>query len=240
MLSKMKTCGDYREALIDAAAGRTEPSRELRSHLDDCSSCRFAFTEESQLFAAIDTGLRASANAEVPPSLLPRVRAQLNERRVPRFSWVPAVAVLSASVLTLAIFFVRSAGRDPAEQSPEVNSIARSVPPSATRPVPSAAAPFEMAELPVRHRPLRAARSAPGVSSEEVAVLIPTGQKRGMDALLLSVQHGKVDGNVLLAEKPEQPLEELQVVPLDVSPIEVKPLADVSVGSASENSKTER
>lgn len=239
MPPKMKTCGDYRQALIDAAAEGAEPSRELRSHLDACGSCLSVFSEEWQLFAAIDSGLRVSANAEVPTSLLPRVRAQLNEQRVSRFSWLRAVAVLSASVLALSIVFVRSAGRRPAGTNQEANSIARSVPPGAIQPGPSAAVPSEMAAPPMRHGSPRPARNAPRARSEEVSVLIPAGQKRAMDALLFSVQHGKVDGNVLLAEKPEKALEELQVVPLDVSPIEVKPLSDVSAESASQNEKTE-
>ena len=79
-------CENYREALTEAAAADAVPSGELRSHLDACASCRVAFTEEQQLFAAIDTGVRASANAEVPASLLPRVRVQLNEQSVPERS----------------------------------------------------------------------------------------------------------------------------------------------------------
>src|SRR5277367_1821229 len=70
-------CENYREALTEAAAADAVPSGELRSHLDACASCRTAFTEEQQLFAAIDTGLRASANSDVPATFLPRVRANL-------------------------------------------------------------------------------------------------------------------------------------------------------------------
>ena len=62
-------------------------------------------------------------------------------------------------------------------------------------------------------------------------MLIPAGQKQAIDAFLARVQQGKVEANVLLAEKPKGSLEELQVSPLDISPIEVKPLANVSAES---------
>jgi hypothetical protein len=237
----MKTCGDYREVLIDAAAGGAEPSRELRSHLDACGSCRAAFTEEVQLFAAIDAGVRVSANAEVPASLLPRVRVQLPEQVVPRHSWVPVGAALAAAVvLVTVIVFARGFGSGPHGADREVNSAASDVP----RPLIQAAPPgivlVERATRTARHEPSRPTRKAVIARAEELTVLIPIGQKRAIDALLLGVQHGKVDGGVLLAEKPEKTLEELQVVPLDVSPIEVKPLADVSAEPASQNEKTER
>jgi hypothetical protein len=59
-----------------------------------------------------------------------------------------------------------------------------------------------------------------------------------MEVLLARVRQGKVDGEVLLAEKSETTLEELQVSPIDIPPIEMKPLVDVSPESASPHEKT--
>jgi hypothetical protein len=61
-----------------------------------------------------------------------------------------------------------------------------------------------------------------------------------MEALLASIQAGKVDGEVLLAEKPEKSLEELQVSPLDFSLIEVKPLGAAGTELPSQNEETNR
>ena len=71
-------CEHYKEALIEAAASGAEPHGDLRAHLDGCAGCRAAFEQEQALFASIDGGLRVTANADVPASLLPRVRARLH------------------------------------------------------------------------------------------------------------------------------------------------------------------
>ena len=225
-------CENYREALTEAAAADSAPSSELSSHLDGCASCRAAFAEERQLFAAVDAGLRASANAEVPASLLPRVRAKLNELAVPRRSWIPAfAAIAAAAAIVIGIVFVRGVGRRVPEQGPQMAAAARSVVPPETKTVPVAVPHVETSAPPSKgrlHRPLRIAPVAP---VEEVAVLIPAGQKQAIDALLTSVQLGEVKADVLLAERPDEPLQALEVSPLAISPIEVKPLADVGAES---------
>lgn len=240
MLSKMKTCQGYRAALVDtAAAGASdfEPSRELRSHLDACASCRAAFSEELQLFAAIDTGLRVTANAEVPASLLPRVRAQINEQRVPSRSWIPASVAMAAAVVLLAVIFVCVHGPAADEPIVQMNSSAPADLPVVMQPTPSTDASRKPTSIPAKNRSIRPVESTPPVESQEVAVLLPAGQKRAVEALLASLQRDEVNGQALLAEKTEKPLEELQVSPVEVSPIEVKPLADVSPEPAPQNEK---
>lgn len=233
------SCENYREALTEAAATNAALSGELHSHLDGCASCRAAFAEERQLFAAVDTGLRADANAEVPASLLPRVRAKLNERSVPRRSWIPAfAAIAAAAALVIGIVFVRGVGRGTAEQDPQVSEAAHGVVQPETKTVPAAVPHVETSAPPSKGKPHRPLRIGPVAPVEEVAVLIPAGQKQAIDALLASVQQGKVEANVLLAEKPKGTLEELQVSPLEILPIDMKPLADVSAESPSENGKT--
>jgi len=235
-------CENYREALTEAAVTKAAPSPELRSHLDGCAPCRIAFAEERQLFADVDTGLRASANAEVPASLLPRVRAKLNEPAVPRRSWIPAfAAIAAAAAIVIGIVFVRGTERGTAEQGPQMAAAARSVVPTETKTVPAAAPHVETSAPPSNDKPPRPVRIAPVAPVEEVTVLIPAGQKQAIDALLASVQQGKLETAVLLAEQSEKTPQDLQVVPLNISPIEMKPLADVSSESpASLNEKTRR
>jgi anti-sigma factor RsiW len=110
-------CEHYKDALVEAAATGAEPQGELRAHLAACTSCRSALAEEKSLFASIDAGLHATANAEVPPSLLPRVRAALEEVSGPKHAWLSnglALATAAAVILTLSISLVirhRSSGR---------------------------------------------------------------------------------------------------------------------------------
>jgi anti-sigma factor RsiW len=232
MPSKMKTCEDYRTALTDAAADVIQPPLELCSHLEACASCHATFVEEMQLFAAIDSGVRSAANAEVPASLLPRVRVQLNERPVPRRSWVPAFAAIAAvAALIVAIVFVHGIGRYTAEPTPQVSSASPSASSAEIRPDPPVVGVIEMMSPRAKNKTVRAAKTAPLVQAEEVAVLIPAGQKQAMDALLAGVRQGQVKADVLLAENSEETLEELQVSPIDISPIEMKPLGDIGTES---------
>lgn len=235
-------CEDYREALIEVAATDSAPSRELRLHLDACASCRAASFEELQLFAAIDAGFRTTANAEVPSSLLPRVRVQLNERPAPRRTWVPAGAVTAAAVALVAVIvFVRGFERDGGRTNPPVNSSAQSIPPTEIQPAPPVATSIETTRPPAKiklPRPAESLRVVGAAQVEASRVLVPAGQQRAMEVLLASVKQGKVDGEVLLAEKPEKTLEELQVSPIGISPIEMKPLEDVRPESAPQNEKT--
>jgi hypothetical protein len=233
-------CEIYREALRETVAAAAAPSSQLRLHLDVCASCRAAFDEESQLFAAIDSGLRVAANAEVPTSLLPRVKAKLNERAVPRFSWIPAFAVIAASAaIVIALIYVHGTGRGDAEHISPAKATVRVVAPRETSSVPLSANSFEKRAPSSKLKPPLAIESATQVPAEPVTVLVQAGQKQAIDALLLSLRHGQVKGEVLLAEKPDQPLRELEVPPLAIAPIELESLPDVSgqVESGSENSK---
>ena len=222
-------CENYREALTEAAAADSAPSSELRSHLDGCASCRAAFAEERQLFAVVDAGLRAKANAEMPASLLPRVRANLNELSVPRRSWIPAfAAIAAAAAIVIGIVFVRGVGRRVPEQGPQTAAAARSVVPSETISAPVAVPHVETSAPSSKHRSAQEVRTTTAVHVTDVAVVVPAGQKQAIDALLASVQHGEVMADVLRAEKPELPLPELEVSPLAISPLEMKPLVDMS------------
>jgi hypothetical protein len=232
-------CENYREALTEAAATDSASSRELRSHLDACASCRAAFAEEQQLFAAIDGGLHAKANVEVPASLLPRVRAQLSKRAVPQSSWVPAVAAIAtAAALVLVSAFVHEYRRDATRPDPPTNSVADNMAPSGMKAALPAIISSEPKKLYWNVRPTQSVKSVRVAEREDVAVLIPAGQKQAIAALLAGVRQGKIDGEVLPTEKPDEALRELRVSPLEISPIEVKPLADVSLQSPSEDEKT--
>jgi hypothetical protein len=101
-------CKPYKDALTEAAASGAHPQGELRAHLAGCADCRAALEQEQSLFDSIDNGLHVAANAEVPASLLPRLRARLDEESVPRRSWVSNWLVLaSAAALVVAFFTAR-------------------------------------------------------------------------------------------------------------------------------------
>jgi hypothetical protein len=99
-------CEPFQDALTEAAATGAEPQGDLRAHLKNCPACQAAFKQEQSLFAAIDSRVRVVANAEVPASLLPRVRARLDEMAVPKQAWSPKWFVLAGASAMLAFLFV--------------------------------------------------------------------------------------------------------------------------------------
>src|SRR5258708_36896946 len=70
-------CESYRQPLMDAAASGESLNRALATHVAGCQGCSAAFVEERALFAAIEDSLGVRSNAPAPPSLVPRVRAQI-------------------------------------------------------------------------------------------------------------------------------------------------------------------
>jgi hypothetical protein len=145
--------------------------------------------------------------------------------------------------LVAVIVFVRGFARDSVPTNPAVNSFAHNIPPAEIRSVPAVDPAVDATSSPAKIKPLGLTETPTAVEVaqvETVRVLIPAGQKRAMEALLASIQAGKVDGEVLLAEKPEKSLEELQVSPLDFSLIEVKPLGAAGTELPSQNEETNR
>ncbi len=131
-------CEPYQNALIEAAASGTAPQSKLRAHLAACAACRTVFAQEQSLFSSMDEGLRAAANAEVPASLLPRVRARLAEEAAPRRSWgFPSFVLAGAAVLVVTLLVARTA-RDTHIEQPPSNRASASITSSAARQQPQA------------------------------------------------------------------------------------------------------
>ncbi len=96
-------CEPYRQSLTEAACSGEVLPRELAAHLDGCNACSTAYAREQLLFAAIDRSLHVAANVDVPPSLVPRVRAQIETIPSKSFWGVPSIAFAAGS-LALLIF----------------------------------------------------------------------------------------------------------------------------------------
>jgi len=109
-----------------AGFGKALP-RRLEEHLAGCECCRAAFADEQALFRSIDGALEAAANAEIPGSLLPRVRMQVASdstkayRRVPVLAFVTGGLVIGAIMLSSSSLrpsaVSRSTGKEPAAPS---------------------------------------------------------------------------------------------------------------------------
>jgi len=116
-------CQHYKDALIEAAASGAAAQGDLRVHLDACAGCRAAFEQEQSLFASIDAGLRDTANADMPVSLLPRVRTRLDEESAPHRVWgTHWLALASAAVMIVAFFAARTVWRTNVTEKPVENA----------------------------------------------------------------------------------------------------------------------
>jgi hypothetical protein len=221
-------CENYREALTEAAATVSAPSRDLRSHLDACASCRAAFTEELQLFAAIDTGLRASANYDVPATFLPRVRASLENVSTSRSRLAPFLIFAAASAAIVLTVFVATRpphGIDGTQAKQNFSA------PPGEKPVTNVGRETSgtpaVAASSHSHRAMPRGNSVPAnsASSTQLEVLVPPeereafaqfigSQQRGSEVVVAVVAPARDDKDTLLSVKP------LQIAELEVAPLE--------------------
>jgi len=89
------------------AAGSAALSQDARMHQENCAKYRLFYEQEMNLFASLDAGLQNLVNQPVPTSLLPRLRAALEQTPVRRPLTLPA---WSLAALTVAMVAVLSLG----------------------------------------------------------------------------------------------------------------------------------
>jgi len=227
-------CENCREPLRDAAASGGEMTPQLRAHLDACDECRAALACERLLLAEIDEGLRAAANATLPPSLLPRVRAELalhpaRSRRVPAlWAWAPTVVLAS---LAVAIFVPRLVRNFRSDNSPviSVHSDPSSDSGEKIQPgAPPARVPSVYAE---RKRITSQARIL--ALAAEPKVLVPPGQETALAHYIALLQRQPVLAQSVSEDKSQKPLriEPLEIAELSSQPLAIEPLAPDAGGT---------
>ena len=116
-------CESYRQSLTDAACAGEALPRELAAHLDACNDCASTFASERALFASIDRSLHAVANPAVPPSLMPRVRAQIESTPTKTFWRLPAIAFATGGLALFAIGWAAFSAWRATIDSPRVKAV---------------------------------------------------------------------------------------------------------------------
>ncbi len=225
-------CEHYKEALTEAAASGAQSSGDLRVHLDGCAACRAAFEQEQALFASIDGGLQVVANAEVPASLLPRVRAGLDAEAALNRSWVINWLVLASAAAVIAAFFVAHyVGAPVVRQNPQSNYARKDASAPLILPAPEHTQTPERSaksdSLPFPHGFNSKNSRQHGVQSARNAfpeVLVPGDQE-----VLLAEYAGQWRAHkhplVLAQEFDATILAPLQVAPIQIDELDVKLLA---------------
>jgi hypothetical protein len=226
-------CEHYKDALIEAAAAGAAPTGELRMHLSECASCRAVLAEEQALFAAIDCGLQAAVNVEVPRGLLPQVRARLGEAVARRLGWLQPLVFASAGLaLVFAVFLMTrphptapeyTAKQDPVVVPPPTGRAAKANPED----VSSRGTPIAV----VRVRHSHAAQNSTNrhsPASSNLEVLVPPGTEA---AFLRSLPRLLKDFKV--SQQWQEQGKALEIKPLAIEEISSAPLSSDESDSGS-------
>jgi hypothetical protein len=220
-------CENYREALTEAAATGSAPSHQLRSHLDACASCRTAFSEELQLFAAIDTGVRSAANAKVPTSFLPRIGARLEDAPVAQRRWMPFLIFAAASaaiVLTVIIAWRPRRAVNSTQATPTFSAASRETPGTPARredSETSAVVATDGSQHILQRR--KSAATGPALSAQ-LEVVVPPEEREAFARFVASMREPNNDALTLVSSAPEKKDDPMSVAPLQIAVLEVRRL----------------
>ena len=230
-------CKHHKDALMEAAASGAEPQGELRAHLDFCVDCRAALEQEQALFASIDAGLHVAANAEAPASLLPRVRARLDEEIAPQRRWIQPLIFAAASVaLLFAVFlFARPHPTRPDNQAKQTPQIPASEPPTTNVHNPNSVPGTQIVSSNVNSSQTRGHSTLlRPVASSQPEVLVPPDEREALARFVLVLQARREA--VVALVTPAKPakdetasLELLQINGLEIKPLEEQQ-SEASVG----------
>jgi hypothetical protein len=226
-------CEHYQDALVEAAASGSEPQGELRAHLAACAACRIAFAQEQSLFSSMDEGLCSAANAEVPASLLPRVRARLADEPAPIRSWrFPALVLAGAAVMVMVFLIARTARRSNIEQTP-LNTTSNSTASSTATQLPQSqdlTATPSVTGNSVAHSQIAGTRiparpGSPAARDSMPEVLVPPDQE------VLLVSYGaqwreRKRLPLVAANFDATNLSPLQIAPIQIAQLDVKLMAE--------------
>jgi len=233
------TCHHYKQALLELAAAGPEskPDPKLQAHLQTCSSCRNAFENERSLFASIDSCLCSSANAEIPSSFIPTLRAQL-QRESPAAQraritnplfWLPAIAA-AAIILFLVASQDRRIKSQPTAEQFATERTESSVVTATTAASPSQAttAPITAAVgKPVASKAIIAPDKNPArASSSDPEILVPPDQEILLARYADQFRRHHQSSATLLTEVAPDQTALLQVPLIQIAELDVKPLAD--------------
>jgi hypothetical protein len=233
-------CDHYKLALRELAAAGAEPNQELHAHLQACASCRSAFENERSLFASIDSALRSSANAEIPPGFIPTVRTRVLQEVqgespvrgrwtvTDRLLWVPAL-VAATIVLVIFVRLDRSVKLPSTNDQFVAHRAPSPVAPPITPPKPSQFAKSQITLAIETTPPAKAVITheitSAHIENREPEIIVPPDQE-----ILLAryaAQWGRHHrSSTLLTETDPDQTAPLQVPLIQIAELDVKPLAD--------------
>lgn len=234
------SCKRYQKSIREAALGALGAAERahLEAHLIACADCARAFDAERKLLAAIDEGLRQSADAQPSAEFAGKVRMRLAAERERgdsspahgRRIWAPIGALAAVAALVLAVWF----GRRPSNPVPQrTRAAAPSSPPRKLLPGATEQAVTIRPGAPAAHggRPAFAARRkrAKAAHRTHLEVMVEPGQWAAVmnlyDSLWAPAQsRNRAGGSRSGARSPGQRTASEAENPSAEQPIEIRPL----------------
>lgn len=214
-------CDEYKEALMEAAAGGAGLAGSVHEHVATCMRCGALLAEQRELFAAIDLGLRRSANAEIPNSLLPGVRARLADERRPKRSVSLAWALLAASTALVigAVMVTRDwhPGATVTVTVQQTNPVSQGLGNAAGEKVSGSSRELS-APMPRRRREFG---SELGVADAQP--LVRAGDQEAINLFIDRAASGEIRGANLLTGEDLKRAEDLQIARIEIATIADNP-----------------
>ena len=213
-------CEGYRDKLIDGLArGESSLDGDVAGHLRTCAECKKFYEAQVHLFGVIDSGVRAIVNETIPASLLPGMRARLEETRWPQFAWRPAWSIVVGAIVIVAVSVAIAPRRKPAHDTMITNASTDAPKTMETR--PSTVAPREMAHAVANEKrePSHAA-TAPKEPVAELPQVIVLAEER--EAFVRFV--AKVPEEPLKAVAFTRPAPPQQDLPVEIALLQIESL----------------
>ena len=164
-------CRQCQKRILDAfAAAEAVPPDVVVEHKQNCGACQAYYELQASFFRRLEEGIKVMANEEVPPSLVPRVKARLTQELPSASAWAPAwgMAAVAAAVLAASLgsaFLDRPKYHSVLSERAKVATHSIESPVVATREPPGAAKPS------LGRQPKRASAHASGQGTEVSEVM---------------------------------------------------------------------
>jgi hypothetical protein len=214
-------CESYRETLNEAALRDERLPAEVQAHVASCASCRESFSDEKALFRLIEAEVRIRTNAEVPASLLPRVRHQIAASAAARTWRVPVLAYIASglAVGAMALSFAVRTRVSSVKPEPSAHNI--------SLPAPDQTGVSQTGEGPVEMLVAisKRSRKQPQVALRaEPEVLVSAEEQLGLQRYTASLRSMAADRAAIV--KPEALLEikHLEIAGVDLKGLSIDPL----------------
>jgi anti-sigma factor RsiW len=205
--------------LLSASANSLTPA--VREHQNSCPACRSFYDAQRDLFQSLDAGLKSLVNQPVPPSLLPSIRARMDEQPTIGSAWVTRWG-LAATVAVLILLFAIGHRFHRTVSPPSVLENSLTASRNASPPQQAAPAVEKSAEDLPRHRTSYARAMASSTVAPEVIVLAE--EREAFARFVAEMPQNPQVALALTRPAPPLPDDTTEIALLKIDNLEVKPL----------------